>query len=135
MAWAEQRDVRLTYNPFAAPDRVELGRLTQKADHAVQAGALTRFELHREYNLSSYSNRIPIGLRRLAPFVLTQAIGLDRAQGADYPAYIAEWGYGADLELLLFHKMPARMRLLLARDLADQHRGATDGSVQLRSDF
>ena len=74
---------------------------------------------------------MPIGLSRFAPVVVAQGIFLDDDPLDLYPSNTFEWGHGADLELLLFHRVPVLFRFLLAHDT----RYPEDTEEQLRLSY
>lgn len=135
LAWSEARDIPVEYSSYSLSDTIRINRLTPFDKFDVQSAAYARIELHKVFDILSYSARFPIGLNRASGFVIGQGIALDR-QSMSYPANIFEWGYGADLELLVFHSLPMRLRYLQAVDTADPNRGQEKRlSLSFQRDF
>lgn len=137
-AWAETHDVRVYYNPQPVTVDIMIPRLTSHEDFSVMRGAFARFELAKVAKLQLYSPRIPVGLERVAPFLVGQGIVLDD-QGNNYGLYAPntfEWGYGFDLQLLLLHKLHAKLRLLNAYDTRHPvSTGEKQAQFAMRYDF
>ncbi|NJL25984.1 MAG: N-6 DNA methylase [Calothrix sp. SM1_5_4] len=70
-----------------------------------------------------------------APFVVAQGLFLDDDRADRYPANIFEWGYGADMELLIFHKAMASFRILNAFDTRNPVKPETEASFTLKKSF
>lgn len=117
MAWAETHDIEVDYDPLSVTQDIRIPRLTSHNEMymAKTAGAI-RLEVHKVFTVPSYSARMPIGLSRIAPVVVGQGIFMDDDSLNRYPSNTFEWGYGADLELLIFHRVPVLFRFLQAYD-------------------
>lgn len=116
-AWSEYPDIEVQYDSLSLSQDIRIPRLTSHNEEFVAktAGSL-RLEVNKVLPMSLYSARIPIGVNRVAPVVVGQGIFLDDDREDFYPATIFEWGYGADIELLLAHRFPVQIRLLNAYD-------------------
>jgi hypothetical protein len=95
------------------------------------SASAARLEFAKVFDVHGYTPRIPIGLDRLAPLVVAQGLFLDdHGVGYEhYPANIFEWGYGVDLQLLLFHLAHAKLRYLVGIDT--RHPDEPDEQLQL----
>lgn len=130
-AWAETHDIKVEYNPAPESSEIRLHKLTGEEEYKVRSAVLGRLEVHKAFVVPLYSNRIPFGLNRLAPFGVVQQIAMDDDPLDEYPAQIFEFGYGADLEVLILHKFPARIRYLRAVDSSK----TSSKDFELRLDF
>lgn len=134
-AWAENPDVRIEYAPTPYTADIKLGRLTPGEDFAAQtAGSLT-LELAKVVDVRAYSPRIPVGLDRIAPFVIAQGTALDRDPLGTRPSEIFEYGYGADFQVLLLHKLPVKARIMSAVDARDAKKKDTQFALGFRGNF
>ncbi len=117
LAWAETHDVEVDYDQFSLSQDIRIPRLTSHNElwMAKTAGSL-RLEITKVVETPAYPVRIPVGISRLAPVIVGQGIFLDDDPLDRYPASTFEWGVGADLELLLLHRIPVQMRYLMAFD-------------------
>lgn len=113
-AWAEDRDIEVEYQPYSFGEVLTIPLMTSRYYYDAKAVGSARLEFSKVFDWSAYSPRFPVGLHRLAPFVAAQETFFDRSHGADYPADLFEFGYGADIDLLLFHRLNARTRFLRA---------------------
>ncbi len=95
---------------FASPDSLPIFKISRKKRGILALGS------HPRDHAPTYSTRVPFGLSRIAPVVVGQALFLDDDPANVYPQNTFEWGWGADLDLLLLHKIPARVRYLNAYD-------------------
>ncbi len=117
VAWAENHDVLVDYNPMPLSEDIRVSRLTSHEEFKAKTASSARFELTKVFDLPLYSPRIPVGFDRISPLVLAQGVFLDRDNAVDhYAANIFEWGYGVDLQLLLVHLAHAKLRLIEAFD-------------------
>lgn len=114
-AWAETHDIIVGPGVTEFSSDIRIPRLTShNDDYEVKNAGSLRLEVSKVLTIPGYSARIPIGLRRLAPLVVAQGLFMDSSNR--YPPSTFEWGYGADLELLLGHKAPVHFRFLQAFD-------------------
>ncbi len=134
LAWADQRDVAVEYFSDELSNEPRIPRLTTKGSYLTQTAAYARFEFHKAFDINAHSTRIPVGFNRASPFLIAQGISLDRTS-TTYPANIFEWGYGADIELLLFHKIPLRARLLQAVDSRNPGAQERQLTLNFKNDF
>jgi len=113
-AWAETRDIDVKYSYFASTSDAHIPMLTSHKQYLAKTAGSARLEFHKVFNLKGYSARVPVGLDRIAPVAVAQGISLDDARDDRYPPSIFEWGIGADLQVLMFHRVPTIMRFLNA---------------------
>lgn len=134
-AWAERHDVDIDYNPYPLNQNVAISRLTPHDEFTVRNAGMVRLEVAKTFDLKGYSPRIPLGLDRLAPFVVAQGIFMDSdvRYEDEYPANIFEWGYGVDLQLLLLHLGSAKLRFLQGYDTRNPERPSDE--VRLMSNI
>jgi hypothetical protein len=74
-----------------------------KEAHKVSVG------YQKAINFSYYFKRFPISLRRLAPFAVYQEFYTRNGTQKGLETLFHEWAYGAEFELLLFHRTPIRI--------------------------
>jgi hypothetical protein len=134
VAWAENRDIDVEYSTYSLTDDIRVPRLTTDRDFEAKTASFARLEIHKVFDLPFYSERLPVGLNRVSPFAIGQGIALDRSS-VSYPANIFEWGYGADIELLLIHKAPVRFRFLTAVDTRNPDRKEQQMTMSFRKEF
>lgn len=116
-AWAEIPDISVDYEQGLLSQEIRIPRLTSHNDeYIVKHAGSVRLEVTNVRTIPAYSPRIPFGLNRLAPVVVGQAIFMDNDPLHVYPPNTFEWGWGADIELLLMHKVPVRLRFLNSYD-------------------
>jgi hypothetical protein len=134
-AWAERHDVDIDYNPYPLNPTVSISRLTPHDEYTVRNAGMARLEVAKTFDLKLYSPRIPVGLDRLAPFAVAQGIFLDSdvRYEDEYPANIFEWGYGVDIQVLLFHLGSAKIRFLQGFDTRNPEHPSDE--VRLMSHF
>jgi hypothetical protein len=137
VAWAENQDVQVEYNPYPFNQDIVISRLTPHDEYTVQTASSARFELTKVFKLLAYSPRIPAGLDRIAPFAVAQGIFMDDggAGRGEYPASVFEWGYGADLQILLLHSLPTQVRLLRGYDTRHPETASDEARFSLHYDF
>ncbi len=117
VAWAETRDIHLEALVTPSARDITVPLLTGHREYLVKTASAVRLEAHKVVPAHAYSARFPVGIDRIAPVIVAQATFLDESDR--HPPNIFEWGYGADLQLLLFHKMPAVIRYLNAYNTRD----------------
>ncbi len=116
-AWAEDPDIKVGYDPTSLSQDIRVARLTShKEEYLTKNAGTVRLEISNVQTLRAYSARMPIGLNRIAPVVVGQGLFLDDDARNLYPQNTFEWGWGADLEVLLLHRIPVHIRLLNAYD-------------------
>lgn len=116
-AWAEVPDIKVTYDQTTLSRDIRVPRLTShKEEYLVKSAGALRLELTHVLTMPNYSARIPLGLNRIAPVAVGQGIFLNDDPLNVYPQNTFEWGWGADFEILLLHRIPLQLRLLNAYD-------------------
>lgn len=144
-SWAEDPDINVRYSSYPLLDSTEVPRLTDHGDYTVAKSVAARLELTRAIEWPFYSSRIPLGLHRIAPLIVAQGIAMDTV-GAKFngpglqsnsrvPANLFEYGWGADVELLLLHKVPARVRFLYGYDTREPGFHDTQVNFLLKHQF
>lgn len=140
-AWAINRDIKLSYSQSPLTEDVSIPILTGHKDYVAKTAGAARVEVHKVLSTpqlsNKYSARIPLGLERLAPFVVAQGIALDddSAKTDPEPHNIFEWGYGVDLHLLIFHRQPAMLRLLRSFNTTDSAKAETQATLNFKREF
>jgi hypothetical protein len=137
LAWAETHDIDLEYNTQPLTMDIRIPRIVPHDYYSVKTAGVARLEVEKVFNTPDYSARIPVSIERVAPLLVAQGIFLDsdgRGYG-DYPPSIFEWGFGADLQLLLFHLGSAKLRVLNAFDTAHPLTADGDKQVTLNTHF
>lgn len=111
VAWAEGHHIPANLDRTPLIDDIRVPRLTG-AGPAIDArnAASLGVEISRAFTVASYSARLPIGVSRAAPLANALAVFLDDDPSDRYFNSFAEWGLGAEFELLLAHKVPVRLR-------------------------
>jgi hypothetical protein len=115
-AWAENPDIRVEFRPGESSPEIRLERLSDADPFRIRSAGLGRAEFHKVFTTPAYSARWPVGLNRTAPLLIAQDIAMNADPLKKRPANLFEVGYGVDLEVLLLHKLPARLRLIHAID-------------------
>ncbi len=85
--------------------------------------------------MQAYSNRIPIGIDRIAPFIVGQGVAFDDSAKNDYPHSDFEWGYGADLQVLLLHNLHSMVRLLNAFNTSEPNQARWQAQLSVKQTF
>lgn len=134
-AWAEARDVELRNSAGSQGTDIAIDRLSDSESFFVKKALRARFQLSKVFQTPSYSPRIPIGLRRIAPFLAAQSIDLKSTLRPETPATILEGAYGADFELLVLHKVPILVRQMVGFDNLKPERGHLTTQLHFRQDF
>lgn len=118
LAWAENHDVKVDYETQPIMMDIRIPRLVPHDPYTAKTASAARFEFGKAFRTPLYSARIPVGFERAAPFLIAQGIFLDDAgeRNGGYPANIFEWGFGVDVQILLFHSAPAKIRYVNAYD-------------------
>lgn len=135
LAWAERANILVTGYSTESPDtRIE--RLTSFHDEfdAKTAGQV-RLELQKAMRTPLYSDRIPLGLNRTSPLLAGQGLFFNDDRFNRWPQNTFEWGYGADLEFLVFHLIPINFRWLEAFDTRQPAKVETKASLHYRVEF
>ncbi len=134
-AWAERANILVTGEPTITQD-IHIDRLTSHNDEfrAKTAGAL-RLELQKSFLTPMYSDRIPLGLNRTAPVLVGQAMFFDDDRLDRYPMNTFEWGYGVDIELLIAHRAPMRLRLVNSYDTRDPYHADEKATLNYKASF
>lgn len=136
MAWAETNDIAVEYNPYPAPNTIHIPRLTSIDEADVKTAGSVRLEVRKVFNIPLYSPRIPAAFSRIAPLVAAQGIFMDQSPTKDYPESTFEYAAGADIELVLLHRLMARIRiLLLAADTRHPNENDEQVNFTLKQDF
>jgi hypothetical protein len=135
VAWAETKDIDIRASAGPADGGAVIPMITSRKDYSVKNAESARLEIHKVLNLRFYSPRIFIGLDRLAPVVVAQGVFLDDDVDNKYPRDIFQVGVGADLQILLFHRLRAVQRILIAGDSTDKERADTQFRFTLKQDF
>jgi hypothetical protein len=118
-AWGETRDVDVKYNPYPLLNQIEVARLADHGDFVVKSAGALRVEFTKVFNVPAYLPRWPFGVNRIAPLFVAQGLQMDSLHPEDYPSSLFEYGYGADFEFLLLHRLPMRLRILEIFDTSD----------------
>lgn len=136
VAWAETHDIEVDYDPFSLSKDIRIPRLTSHNEmyEAKTAGNI-RLEANKVFTIASYGARFPVGLNRLAPVVVANAIFMDDDAQNRYPQNTFEWGYGADVEFLIFHRIPVQMRLIQAYDTRYPQKVEKEMTLKFSKDF
>jgi hypothetical protein len=136
IAWAETHDIEVDYEPYSLSRDIRIPRITSHNEmyEAKTAGNI-RLEVNKVFTTPSYGARFPIGLNRVAPVVVAQGIFLDDDAQNRYPQNTFEWGYGADVELLLTHRIPVQVRLLQAYDTRYPQKMENELQLKLHREF
>ncbi|MBX3022062.1 MAG: hypothetical protein KF799_10335 [Bdellovibrionales bacterium] len=129
-AWSEAEDIRIAYETPSLTSDIRLPRLSDKDILHARSAGLARLELHKVLTTPRYSSRIPVGINRFAPFAIAQAMAMDSDPLGERRADLFEYGFGADVELLLAHKFSVRLRAMMAVDPRDR-----ETESQMRMDF
>lgn len=111
-AWSEREDINLEYAPLITTSGVRIPLLTSHKEYTATHAGFARAEFQKSFIVHGYPTRFPIGVRRLAPLVLAQGVVMSDDRKDLNPPNIFEFGIGADIELLLLHAIPARLRLV-----------------------
>lgn len=137
VAWAENHDVDVSYDPMPMSYQMRIPRLTSHETFVVQTASFARFEFTKVFDVGLYSPRIPVGMTRVAPVVVAQGLFLDNKGNGhnDYPANTFEWGYGADVELLVLHTFRANIRYLMAFDTRTPETSESQAQFNLHQSF
>ncbi|MGE3681826.1 MAG: hypothetical protein AB7G93_08880 [Bdellovibrionales bacterium] len=139
VAWAETRDVEVDYNPYSISDEIRVPLLTSHNSYVVKSASFARFEAHKVFTTPVYSARIPVGLNRVAPFVVAQGVALEDGEHGfgrePTPANIFEWGYGVDMELLVLHRFPTQLRILNAYNTRNPYQIESELRLALKREF
>ncbi len=135
VAWAENRDVDVRFSQTPITQSVSIPLLTSHKEYVVKNAESARVEFHKVFNTPAYSNRIPFGFERLAPFVVAQGVFLDDSKRDRYPHNIFEWGYGVDMQVLLLHKMPAVMRFMNAYNTTEPRKSESKVELTFKQEF
>lgn len=132
VAWAEQPDIKVTGDVPTLSQDIRITRLTNHNEEftAKTAGSV-KLEVTKVFTMPTYPTRFPVGLSQIAPVVVGQGLFLDDDHEDLYPQNTFEWGAGADLHLLLLHKLPAVIRYIGAFDT----RHPADREDELRLTF
>lgn len=131
-AWSNRREVGVEYMPSTSLGDTRIDRYVGEEIFFGKEIQQARVEITKVLNLGAYSTRWPISLRRLAPVIGGQVIQLDRKYNIPHEDKIYEWGYGADIELLMAHKAPVIIRNFLG---FDSLRKEPEYSASLRTGF
>lgn len=116
-AWAETPDIKVGADHATVSQDIRVSRLTShKEEFLARNAGSARLEVTKVVTIPAYSARLPIGLNRIAPVVVGQGLFLDDDPANLYPQNTFEWGWGADLEVLLAHRIPVHVRFLQAYD-------------------
>ncbi|MGE3760339.1 MAG: hypothetical protein AB7H97_21420 [Pseudobdellovibrionaceae bacterium] len=135
LAWAERANILVTGFPSESPDaRIERLTSHNREFNAKTAGVL-RLELQKAFRTPYYSDRIPLGLNRTSPVLVGQGLFFNDDRLNRWPQNTFEWGYGADIEFLLFHMLPFNFRLLEAFDTRQPAKIETKASFNYRLEF
>lgn len=134
-AWAENRDIDIEYDESPITNRLSIPLLTSHKKYVVKTAQASRLEFHKVFSTPAYSARIPIGVERMAPFVAAQGVFIDDSRSDSYPHNIFEWGYGADIQMLLFHRMPAIFRYMNAYNTTEPRKTESSFKLTLQKDF
>jgi hypothetical protein len=118
--WAETRDITVQYSNVPSLTKATIDRIAGKEIFDTKRAYRARLEVAKVFNMSAYSPRVPVSVRRLAPFIVGQSIALADARDEDSKRpekpTLYEFGYGVDLELLLLHRIPVLIRMLNGQD-------------------
>jgi hypothetical protein len=138
VAWGENHDVLVEYNPNPLTWEVRIPRLTgSSASFETKNAEAVSLEVTKVFNTPVYSSWFPLGLDRIAPFVTGQSLYFDN-QGTYYGSYpdsIFEAGFGADFQLLLAHVFTTRFRLMQAYDTRHFGQPDTQGYLDMHYTF
>lgn len=131
-AWAEEPDIKVTGDLPTLSQDIRVTRLTNhNEEYAVKNAVSLKLEVTKVFTLPAYPTRFPVGLSQIAPVVLGQGLFLDDDRENRYPQNTFEWGAGADLHILLAHKIPAVIRYVGAFDT----RNPADREDEMRLTF
>ncbi|HMN67655.1 MAG TPA: hypothetical protein PKC28_03870 [Bdellovibrionales bacterium] len=116
-AWSEGHFIEVSSSEDPLSQDIRIPRLTSHNPiFFAKNAAAVRLEVTKVFNIPLYLPRLPVGFNRIAPVVVGQGLFVDDDIRDRYQANTFEWGYGADIEFLLGHRVPARVRLLNAYD-------------------
>ena len=117
-AWAENHDVNVGVFWYPLTADIRMPRLVDHNPYVVKTASSARFEATKVFDVPGYLTRFPISVERIAPLVIAQGMFFDNdgVGNGGYPGSLFEWGWGADIQLLLGHLIATKLRLLSAYD-------------------
>jgi hypothetical protein len=135
VAWAETKNIDLEYNSVPSGLDTRIPMLTGHKEYTVKNAESARLEVRKVFNVRGYSPRIFVGIDRIAPFVVAQGVFLDDDIDNKYPQNIFEWGAGADIQILLAHRLRTVMRFMQGYNTTEPDKPDTQVNWSLKQSF
>jgi hypothetical protein len=135
VAWSERPEIDVRYTEMPWPTDISIPMLTYRDSFLVKNAESLRLEIHKLIKMQAYSNRIPIGIDRIAPFVVAQGVAFDDSAHDDYPHSDFEWGYGADLQVLIIHNLHSMVRILNAYNTSEPNQSRWQAQLSIKQNF